>query len=191
MTARTRKKGATVRYAVLAGMAAATYLGVSACGDVPVNNFDGTLPDATHIIVGDGGIIVPPGAITLSGSVQRTVGLSSGNDGKGTLCVAISDRCPSLQHQNPMGYVGIQFNDTDLSSKSTSIDFIFDATHLEPGRYVISGYLSEAGGNCNGRPHRNDPVTFHASGSSPCAEFEYAGNSLEGLGMRLNFLMPF
>jgi hypothetical protein len=171
----------------------AMFVVLGACTGLPGSSSGGSgdRPDASRVVMGDGGFVYGPDAAVVEGTVRRTVDLARGKDGRGTLCVAISDHCPSLAHQEPVGYVGLQVNDADLSSTAMEVRFAFDATGLAHADYVVSGYLKEEGGECTGNPARDDPVSFHIVAESPCPSFSYRGQGMSGLVLDLNYLMPF
>jgi hypothetical protein len=141
----------------------------------------------------DGGVVSDdgPGPVEVRGVARRTCQLGAGQDGIGTLCVSVVDGCPSMTHQQPQGFAFVQILSADLSAAGAEVPFSIDLSALAPGRYELSGYLQEAGGECSGAPAKDDPVTFKLAGASPCPAFDFQGQSLDGLVLELNFLMPF
>lgn len=144
------------------------------------------------------GSVIPDGSVGtfMSGVVRRTVDkLGTGKDGKGTLCVALTDKCPDVNSVTnpPVGFVATMIQNVDVSNPATNVPFQLDATGIPNGSYVVSGYLSETGGDCSGSPQAGDIVTFvnpMAPGTVPCPAVELvAGQDVDNLVMNLNFVM--
>jgi len=128
----------------------------------------------------------------VSGTVVRTSAIESGNDGIGTLCLAILDGCPSMTNMSPTTFAGGQETDFDLSG-SQAMPFDLDFTVLTPlqngTEYVIGGFLQEAGGDCSqSGPSQGDPVAFGAGG---CPTFTYDGGAVSGMDVEFSMNMPF
>jgi hypothetical protein len=124
--------------------------------------------------------------------VTRSVAVAQGQDGLGTLCLAIADACPSITHQSPQGFASLEIAGADLSASGAQVPFVFEGVALAEGQYVVTGYLMEGGGACTGTPARNDPVSFSLMGATPCPTLVVPADSpVTGLVLDLNFLMPF
>jgi len=141
---------------------------------------------------GSGGDSTGP---AVSGKAVRSGNLDFTGDGIGTLCVAVTDGCPSMSNNNPTSFVGAQVDQADLSTSQSEVPFTIPVSGLADGAYVVTGFLQEAGGACSTSPTKGDPVAFDFEmGSSPCPTFQVAGGSpVNGTGLVLdfNFTMPF
>ncbi|MBW2529036.1 MAG: hypothetical protein JRI23_32970 [Deltaproteobacteria bacterium] len=131
----------------------------------------------------------------VSGRAVRTVEINSPADGLGTLCVAVTDGCPSLSLEEPTGFAGAQIDNADLSGPGAQVQFTIDASGLADGTYVVTGFLQEAGGACGTEPTQGDPVAFDfGTGNTPCPSFDVSGGvpvGATGLVLTFNFAMPF
>lgn len=130
--------------------------------------------------------------LNISGTVVRSCSIPAGGDGIGTLCLAVSDECPSMANMGSVTtFAGGMAYNFDLSGNVAvpfDLDFlIFSALSSGTG-YVISGYLQEAGGDCNvDGPDLGDPLAF---GADACWGFTFDGGDVTGAAVNFNVNMP-
>ncbi len=120
-------------------------------------------------------------------------GFFARSSGVGTLCIAISDECPAAANMgNITSFGGGQVLDVDLSDPSTQVPFSLDieADLVSGDSYVVSGFLTEAGGDCPAEgPAQGDPVAF---GADSCPPFVYqTGQDVADVVVGLSMSMPF
>jgi len=137
----------------------------------------------------DGG---PGGPLNVSGTVVRTCGIPAGGDGIGTLCLAVTDECPSMSNMGAVstfaGGMETGFDMTGTAPVPFDLEFIGLSPMSSGTGYVISGFLQEAGGDCNmDGPDQGDPTAF---GTEPCHAFTYDGGDVTGAVIDLSLNMP-
>ena len=131
--------------------------------------------------------------IHVTGTVVNTAGIPAGGDGIGTLCLAISDDCPSMMNMGEIEtFAGGQETDFDLTGTDPvafDLDFYILQALQDGSDYVVSGFFQEAGGDCDqSGPAQNDPVAF---GADQCPAFTYDGGDVTGVAVDFNMQMPF
>lgn len=133
-------------------------------------------------------------ALTVSGVFYRTAPIQKqlGGDGKGTVCLAIADKCPGPAG-TPTSVVGIQIQNVDLSDNpSARIPYTVDAQLLENGtNYAVMALLIESGIECQDgyKPEKRDLASAEFATLQGCPKFTWAGQSLTGQEVKLNIAM--
>ncbi|MBF0441135.1 MAG: hypothetical protein HQK54_04460 [Oligoflexales bacterium] len=125
--------------------------------------------------------------VEVSGTVKRAIGIRDGGDGRGTLCVYITNLCPTRDNLTSIQIFGtpIQISNADLSSDASEIPFSIPIrNNLLNNTYVISASLLEDGRICGKTYYRGDLITFGMSG---CPRFNFKeGTSVTGISVFLN-----
>jgi len=133
--------------------------------------------------------------LTIEGHVSRSTSPSIGADGKGILCLAVSNDCKSVTNMGMVHNYGLgQAPDiVDLPDQETTVNFsvkIYFSEYLEDGHtYSVNAYLSEYSTECpSDGPYTGDLMVL---GESACPVFEYSeGLELVRTNLDLNQIAP-
>ncbi|MBF0442014.1 MAG: hypothetical protein HQK54_08930 [Oligoflexales bacterium] len=125
--------------------------------------------------------------IVVSGTVRRSIAIQAGGDGRGTVCVYITNFCPTRDNLQSLQLFGtpIQILNADLSTNMSQLEFSIPIrNNLATNTYVIAASLLEDGRACGRTYNRGDLLTFGANG---CPRFNFQeGTSATGLSVVLN-----
>jgi sulfatase modifying factor 1 len=135
-------------------------------------------------------------AVVLQGEVKTSVDPSSIGDGYGTLCIAVTDMCPSDTSPDMMEeYAHMEIYGADLSSAAALVPFSISVPEdkIASGTgFAVVAMLAEDGGSCKeGHPAAGDMITydFGETGSLGCATFGPNG-PFTALSVELNYIIP-
>lgn len=129
---------------------------------------------------------------TVSGVARRTATLGPGEDGIGTLCVAITLSCPSSSNLNPVRIgPGAELKDADMSENEAEVPYsiVVDRSEAEQNtRYYVSAFLRENGADCVPAPGEPTVRAGDLVGTA-CGTFRYEGTDAQDVDMVLDWAL--